>query len=523
MRSSRIGSLLFLILMSACSWSRSAVLDDNLTSVPDLVASPSMIPNSTASAPIITTIAPATATAVPPIEFDYYILRFEYSTSSDWTRLRIENFPGARAFASRNVEGNPHEAAVYADSQGSYRVELNRPPAKLTDEPTASMIIDFVVAANQINMPLLLTQEKGAWNASTLKVLLIQDEEQILLQEVRQRREHHQFELDLSPLETHAPGRAVIQQEPGTKMLWAVYYPWYRGEVNGWGGWQDPMYTDRPLDHYSSAGRTSVENQIRLAQSAGLDGFLVSYSGMGEPGEPDAECFKHLLNFAAQTGFHIAAYVEAADYSALASGGDAQAAKVEMLIKWIADAVRVYGTQPGYMQLDGKPLIFLHGANLAPSGIWSQMLSELESQGISASYWGEGYQNPGFFDGAYAYGVPEDGDFSRAYAAMEDYQNYHFLLQEQPKTFRWAASVMPGFDNTPLLRWFGSWPSSRIERHGGDFYRATFEQALNSGADWIIITSWNEFQENSQIEPSEFYDHLYLEITAEFAAKWKSP
>ena len=82
---------------------------------------------------------------------------------------------------------------------------------------------------------------------------------------------------------------------------------------------------------------------------------------------------------------------------------------------------------------------------------------------------------------------------------------------------------MPGFDNTPLVRWFGDWDYSFVDRENGAFYRRMFEAAIKSNADWIVITSWNEFQENTDIEPSEYYGDQYLKITKEYAEKWRSP
>jgi len=55
----------------------------------------------------------------------------------------------------------------------------------------------------------------------------------------------------------------------------------------------------------------------------------------------------------------------------------------------------------------------------------------------------------------------------------------------------------------------------------GEFYRSTFEAALESDPDWIFITSWNEWWEHTYIEPSELYGDQYLRMTREFARQWK--
>jgi hypothetical protein len=60
------------------------------------------------------------------------------------------------------------------------------------------------------------------------------------------------------------------------------------------------------------------------------------------------------------------------------------------------------------------------------------------------------------------------------------------------------------------------------QRDGGTFYRYTFEAALQSDPDWIFITSWNEWWENTHIEPSQAFGNLYLEITQEYSDLWKA-
>ena len=59
-------------------------------------------------------------------------------------------------------------------------------------------------------------------------------------------------------------------------------------------------------------------------------------------------------------------------------------------------------------------------------------------------------------------------------------------------------------------------------RNNGDYYRASFSGATKSGADWAIITSFNEWLEGTQIEPSASYGDAYLSLTRELAAAYKS-
>ena len=72
--------------------------------------------------------------------------------------------------------------------------------------------------------------------------------------------------------------------------------------------------------------------------------------------------------------------------------------------------------------------------------------------------------------------------------------------------------IIPGFDNTK-----SSPANVKAERYGGRTYRGMWEAALNSKPDWILISSWNEWAEGTEIEPSRELGDEYLKITAEYA------
>ncbi|MBM3151099.1 MAG: hypothetical protein FJZ96_02655, partial [Chloroflexi bacterium] len=124
------------------------------------------------------------------------------------------------------------------------------------------------------------------------------------------------------------------------------------------------------------------------------------------------------------------------------------------------------------------------------------------------------------FDGLHQYAIFGFPDLFSVYKTVSRGVRYYSLLQgtDQQKIF--AATVQPGFDDCP---YHPPITDLLVERNNGDYYRSTFEAAIQSDPDWIIITSWNEFGETTHIEPSEFYGTQYLDITREYAERWKSP
>ena len=73
----------------------------------------------------------------------------------------------------------------------------------------------------------------------------------------------------------------------------------------------------------------------------------------------------------------------------------------------------------------------------------------------------------------------------------------------------WIAPAAPGFD----ARQVGG--SSVVGREDGDTLRRELNAAASSSPDAIGIISWNEFSENTSVEPSRAYGSTALEVIAE--------
>jgi hypothetical protein len=73
----------------------------------------------------------------------------------------------------------------------------------------------------------------------------------------------------------------------------------------------------------------------------------------------------------------------------------------------------------------------------------------------------------------------------------------------------WIAPSAPGFD----ARLVGG--TSVVPRNGGATLRTEYGTALGSQPDAIGLISWNEFSENTHIEPSTRYGRTYLDLTAQ--------
>ncbi|MFZ5878765.1 MAG: endo-1,3-alpha-glucanase family glycosylhydrolase, partial [Chloroflexota bacterium] len=412
-----------------------------------------------------------------------------------------------------SVTGTPTTADASSTS-----VQLLRPVEALNSEPTVSMIVDLAFDPAFIHEPLIFLSRHGGIGGSGIRIFYYNDQEEVLLSEI----DHYfadqnnpgyndtSFEIDLTPLDKIPPANSQLMRIAPPKMLWAFYYPWIAWD-------QDASCTDHPsipYDYNDDGVRTSetFAKQIEQAQSAGIDGFIVSWVD----DETLNQNLSLLLDAAQEKGFFIAIYLESTP------DPNDRTVHPEIITDWLAYAIPEFGDHPAYMQLNGKPLIVVYNSSAAPLETWQTIFADLDTRGDFASYIGMSYTltDLSLFDGLHQYAIIGIPDLLSVYQSVSRGVRYYSLLSDTEQQKIFVATVQPGFDDCPYHP-----PTTDLlmERNNGDYYRSTFEAAIQSNPDWIIITSWNEFGETTHIEPSDFFGTQYLEITREFAERWKSP
>ncbi|MCK9521527.1 MAG: glycoside hydrolase family 71 protein [Proteobacteria bacterium] len=61
-----------------------------------------------------------------------------------------------------------------------------------------------------------------------------------------------------------------------------------------------------------------------------------------------------------------------------------------------------------------------------------------------------------------------------------------------------------------------------IETEGSSAYRALWEAAIESGADWVQLITWNDYSENSQMAPSTRTQTGFYDLTAYYVTWFKT-
>ncbi len=273
----------------------------------------------------------------------------------------------------------------------------------------------------------------------------------------------------------------------------AYYYIWY--DKRSW----DRAKRDFPaLGRYSSDDPDVMRRHIRWAKAAGITGFIVSWKST----PPLNRRLEQLMRVANEEDFKLAIIYQGLDFNRR----PLPAARVQADLLYFQQQ---YAQDPVFRIFE-KPLVIF-------SGTWEFTESDIES--VTASL-REGLLILGSEKNVKGYQRIQrlvDGDaYYWSSVNPETHPDYQGKLDEMATAVHvsgglWIAPAAPGFNGTLL----GG--VTVVDRKDGDTLRQEVAAALQSGPDAVGLISWNEFSENSHVEPSHLYGDRYLQVLSELA------
>ncbi len=274
-----------------------------------------------------------------------------------------------------------------------------------------------------------------------------------------------------------------------------------------WDTWMMDL-PDQPAQLYLSADPTMVEVHLQQALEAGIDALVIDWHGpeIGEDNQAESN-FRILLDQAIAYGLSAAVSVSLDDL-ALQNAEDIHEDLSKLKDRHIS--------HPAYLRVDARPVLFFVGTERYPVTTWHAIRNQVDSE--RAMIWITEETPLAYlevFDGFYLSSLAhyDDPDLMlRLWGnKVRDWAGQHEVFRY------WVGTVMPGYDNSALK---GENVLIQL-REDGDYYRLTWTAAMRSDADWVVISSFNQWLENSQIEPSITYGNFYLDLTAELAAAYR--
>lgn len=312
-------------------------------------------------------------------------------------------------------------------------------------------------------------------------------------------------------VEFSVAGNQVIQGGPlpflessTPKLVWAFYYPWYYK-----GQWSSEVLQDTPLFPHNSSDPDIIELHIKQALSAGIDGFIVSWWGENDYTDDNLGI---ILDVADEYDFKVSIIFE--------SLGDDKPRSEEELTRMLSSFLRKYQHDDRFYTIEGNPVIFVWAAESHPPSVWQTIITTVKHKGYTGMYIAE-TGNPEYlpvFDGLHRYGTVGINDLPGLYQRLSTVCRTYGYLSDKKECI-WAATISPGYDDRNIPGRQGLYQP----RKEGEYYTETFEAALASSPDWLLITSFNEWWEHTHIEPSVNYGFSYLEMTAHFSFIFKGP
>jgi hypothetical protein len=279
-----------------------------------------------------------------------------------------------------------------------------------------------------------------------------------------------------------------------TRPVLAYYYAWWDPS-----NFSQTLY--QPAQAYNSDDMTIMGQHVHEAQSAGIDGFILSWYGSGD--RTDAN-LGHLLDIAQQTGFGATIDFETPHFW----GVDDVIAQLNAFYQTRID-------NPALVRYQGRPVIFFWQVGKYDNTTWSYIRGQVDPN-HDAVWIADGDQfgilSGDAWDGISPYAIAWSGNPSSQLVS------WSAKAAAVAPDKLWIPPVSPGCDDSAARA-----ATCLRDRADGAYYQATWDGALASNPPWaIVVSTFNEWMEATEIEPSVQYGDEYLQITRHNADAYRA-
>jgi len=263
-----------------------------------------------------------------------------------------------------------------------------------------------------------------------------------------------------------------------------------------------------PTDHSRPDHAANVagggEWQVQVAAAAGVDGFTIDLVL-----KPPIKAFHTLKSYLAASetvdGFTVSPCLD--------NGATKDPAEwVEVLVAW----QELAGNSPHMMRHDGRMVVFTYAAHGLGAANWVKVRQGCRAAGFEICLIAD---VEGLCRTQREQAVPALTELASAadglycFAPFPEAQTWIDEANGNAGKLR-VFSVSPGY-------WRTDTGAFNRGYRGTQTYRETWQQARDLKVDWVSITTWNDYAENTHIEPSRNMSDLYCRLTAIEAARFR--
>jgi Glycosyl hydrolase family 99 len=285
---------------------------------------------------------------------------------------------------------------------------------------------------------------------------------------------------------------ASATASPPVTPVFAYYYMWMQGSY----------WSTNKLDHpvqpfpgnYDSADPAVINWQIEQAKAAGITGFIVSWKNNATYQRilPEVE------SAADQDNFKLAM-----EYETL--GASKKALPVSEISADFRYFAANYASNPAWYRVDGKPLTMIDDSDFYTTSRLAAITGPVRSslvvlQDVSTVSLYNKYA--AYTDGD-AYYWSSDNPATNPHAAA-DLAALGAAVHAAHGI--WVAPFAPGYNSTLI----GG--HVVVARRSGAILRQEYTGAAASSPDILGLISWNEWTENTYVEPSVMYGSTYVDV-----------
>jgi len=478
-----------------------------------------------------------------------YLYGVNVTSDADWTNLNFTGGPKVLEINASIIRGATAKDLSYVAGPGSIMItydngqeDRSKGTNKAFQNVTVVIQIRLLAIAGTVNGSASVSNGSGSTNV-TLSLYAMGTFKPFSQLGIAGTTNTRDFTVDYSQLYGNPSDSTSFQQIPLNfkHRVFAFYYPWYgnpAGPSKQWSHWVNVTQmsiasaTDYPLfGAYDSQDATIVKAQMLLAREAGIDGFISSWWGVGNFEDRSLQV---VLSVAQQLNFTVSAYYETARNLTATD-----------MVNELTYLVTQYGSNPAFLKINGHPVIFVYyvGFDNRGASFWLKVRDGLESKvgevyliadvgGLAQPQW-LSYLN--VFDGFHSYKILNSSSMNGTYSYFSTNMNVglpgglswdealNYISLSTPVSIEQKAlffTVLPGNNRTGAVR-VGGGPISFVDRLGGETYARSWQFAISSNATDVLITSWNEWHEGTELEPSRQYGFSYLQFTRGWTAKYK--